>query len=221
MAPVVAVEQNPELRRAATHPVGGGIARRVGRGDDAAERQEHDRQMRLDQRVARRRAAGEFARHGGDAARNRLARRFVAAERHDARPGQRRPQDRALLQQALGAVDQQGDDAALDVRREAKAMHGARRNRHGDRRDERRGAAFQHGRAAAAQYVQNLKEVEVAVRSNFPIEARASRRDRFAVQPVPKESILAFAIEGVSRNRLHRTSSRLRRRLAAQVRIVQ
>ena len=219
--PIFVIEQAPELRGAAAQPPGGGIVRRDRRADEAPERQQHDRQMRLDQRVAPGRAAGIFARRGGDAARHRLAGCAVVAERRDARAAHRRPQRRARLQHALGAVGQQRDHAALDIPREAEAMNGARGNRHRDRRDQRRRAVFQHSGAASAEDVQNLKEIAVAVRSDLPVEARAPRGDRLTMQPVIQMSLFAFAIQGVCRNQLHPAFPRRALRRVVDVRIVQ
>ncbi|MNV70637.1 hypothetical protein D3C71_1636150 [compost metagenome] len=83
----------------------------------------------------------------------------------------------------------------LDIGAEAKAVHGHRRH-HLDRR-------FADGAAhpldlhlgPAALHIQQLEQLGMLVRLDFPVVQTATRRDRLAVQQVGAGPGLVFAIQ--------------------------
>jgi len=95
------------------------------------------------------------------------------------------------------------DHGALNIRREAKAMH-----RQGGRRYQRRAAqfmhpAFQRGLRRAARNDQALEQRFVAMRPNLPTMQLAAFSDGLTVQPVGQRNaaVAAFTVKVVGGQR--------------------
>jgi p-hydroxybenzoate 3-monooxygenase len=175
--------------------------RAVGGGhDQPAEQQHHRCDMRLQQffacRPLRLVFAGDTKEGGFQIGRVGVVRR--KRDHHGIR--QRRLRTAEI---ATHPLRHQRQHEAVDVRREAEAMHRPRRHGNHARRLQHNGTRRQQGIAGAASNVQKLQKALMPVQGDLKAISAAARDDRFAMHPKFPGIGGLFAIEFVGRYRGH------------------